>query len=130
MVRNGEKMVFAGFWRRWAYATLPRLSRFEQAYYTTVRTHPPIPVIRSHVFTVSTPTKKMTKNTTYSVRSSHEKARPFQPLRSMIRRTTQKTAVASTAARKATQIGRNAFTQPARVLGWPAAGHRARAAGT
>jgi|SRR4030095_7981711 hypothetical protein len=52
-----------------------------------------------------------------------------QPLFSMMNIVIQKTAVAITAVRSATQTGRKSLTQPARVLGWLAAGRRARAAG-
>ena len=52
-----------------------------------------------------------------------------QPLFSMMKIVTQKTAVATTAARNATQIGRKSLTQPARALGWLAARHPVRVAG-
>ena len=69
--------------------------------------------------------KKITKNTsgwTTPIGAS-------QPLFSMMNIVTQKTAVAITAVRNATQTGRKSFTQPARALGWPAAGRRVPAAG-
>ena len=45
-----------------------------------------------------------------------------------VREPTSAGAVASTAARKATQTGPRSFTQPAQVLGWLAGGRRAQAA--
>jgi hypothetical protein len=42
---------------------------------------------------------------------------------------TQKTAVATTAVRNATQTGRKILTQPAQALGWLAGGRLAPAAG-
>src|SRR5215203_3124251 len=73
----------------------------------------------------SMPKKKMTKNTpgwTTPIGAS-------QPLFSTMNIVTQKTAVAITAVRNATQTGRKILTQPARALGWLAAARRARAAG-
>src|SRR5262249_3378739 len=77
------------------------------------------------VLTISTPRK----NTAKKIRGSVAPSGACQPTLSTMNRATQKTAVASTAARKAIQSGRKAFTQPAQALGWLVAARRARAAG-
>lgn len=52
-----------------------------------------------------------------------------QPLFSVMKTVTQKTAVAITAVRNATQTGRKILTQPAQALGWLAGGRLAPEAG-
>src|SRR4030088_2163497 len=86
-----------------------------------------LPCLRRQPLTpvIITPRKKTTKKTSGSVAPNGA----CHPTLSMMKRATQKTAVASTAARSASHSGRNAFTQPARVLGWPAGARRVRAAG-
>src|ERR1043165_7569703 len=68
--------------------------------------------------TTSTPKKKSTKNTNGWTKPTCAS----QPLFSMMNIVTQKTAVAITAARNATQTGRKTLTQPAQALGWLAGG--------
>jgi hypothetical protein len=69
--------------------------------------------------------KKITKNAS----SCTTPIGASQPLFSMMTIVSQKTAVAITAVRNATQTGRKNLTQPAQALGWLAGGRRAQAAG-
>jgi hypothetical protein len=69
--------------------------------------------------------KKITKNAS----SCTTPIGASQPLFSMMTIVSQKTAVAITAVRNATQTGRKNLTQPAQALGWREGGRRAQAAG-
>jgi hypothetical protein len=69
--------------------------------------------------------KKITKNAS----SCTTPIGASQPLFSMMTIVSQKTAVAITAVRNATQTGRKNLTQPAQALGWLAGERRAQAAG-